>query len=207
MLTTALGFFLPLLLFLPALLGYGTERQQGFVALFQASPLIFGFIQGVVARLIAARHRSVEVMDSDQPFVVGAYILAGLSSAAAHLYVLMISLFTHDTAIMFRRVYLPSFVTIDPRAPGKIIEGTHLFLQLDWVIISLASMLYAYLLLEPRLDIIARHLKVSSSLNHVAITLLIVMTTVMLGPGATVSFACAAREAVLRKSSLARKTR
>ena len=170
------------------------------------SPLFFVCIQQVAARLIQTLDKRREGSDGDKLFVMGSYILAGLSSAAAHIYVMMVLLFTPNARITFSRVYVPSLAKIDPWAPSKITEGAHLFLQYDWVIINLACMLYAYFLLEPHLESLIRHLKAPSGPSKLVATLPVIMTTIVLGPGAAVSFACAARETGLQKSSTAAKT-
>lgn len=189
--TTALGLFLPLILILPPTMGCRIEHQQAFIALFQASPFIFVLIQQIVTRLIKALDEHRSLSNSSKPFVVASYIFAGLSSAAAHIYVLIISLFAKNTRIAFNRVFIPSLDKIDPRAPSKITEGAHLFLQYDWIIINLTCMLYVYLLLEAHMEILIRHMNIPSVSSKVVIMLLVTITTVILGPGAAVSFACA----------------
>lgn len=192
--TTALGLFLPLLLILPPIMGCRVEHQQALIALFQFSPLIFVLIQRIVARLFKALNEHRSLSDSNKQFVMASYIFAGLSSAAAHLYVLKISLFAQNTRVAFSRVFIPSMVKIDPQAPSKITEGAHLFLQFDWIIINLTCMLYIYFLLEAHLETLIRHMNISSISGKVVILLLITITTVILGPGAAVSFACATIE-------------
>ena len=196
--TTALGLFLPLILILPPIMGCRIEHQQAFIALFQVSPFIFVLIQQVVARLIKVLDEHRSLPNSSKSFVVASYIFAGLSSAAAHIYVLMISLLAQDNRIAFSRVFIPSLGKIDPQAPSKITEGAHLFLQYDWIIINLTCILYVYLLLEAHLQILNRHLNIPSVSSKVVVILLITITTVVLGPGAAVSFTCAVIENRLR---------
>ena len=205
--TTALGLFLPLMLILPPVLGCRIEHQQAFMALFQASPLIFVLIQQIVARLIRTLDEHRSPSDPNRPFVVGSYIFAGLSSAAVHIYVLIISLFTQNTHIGFSRVFIPSLVKIDPRAPKKITEGAHLFLQYDWIIINLTCILYIYFLSEAHLETLTRHLKIPSGSRKLVAIVFITMTTVILGPGAAVSFTCATIEIELLRGSSAAKTK
>lgn len=205
MATTTFGLFLPLILILPPVLGFRIENQQAFIALFQISPLIFVFIQQIVARLIKTLDKHRGLSDSNKAFVAGSYIFAGLSSAAAHIYVLIISLFTSNTRIAFSRVFLPSHVEIDLRNSNKITEGAHLFLQYDWVIINLTCIIYTYFLLEAHLESLIRYLKIPSGLGKVVAMPLVMMTTILLGPGAAVSFACAAIENGPRKGNTAAK--
>lgn len=197
---------MPFILILPPVLGCRVEHQQAFTALFQVSPLIFVGIQQVAARLIKTLDQGRERSDTDNLFVMGSYILAGLSSAAAHIYVMMVLLFTKNARITFSRVYFPSLAKIDQWAPSNITEGAHLFLQYDWIIIHLTCMLYAYFLLEPHLETLTRHLKAPSGPSKLVAQLLVIMTTIVLGPGTVVSFAFAAREYGLQKSSMAAKT-
>lgn len=205
--TTALGFFLPLILILPPVLGCRIELQQAFMALFQASPLIFVLIQQIVARLIRTLDKHRSPSDPNRSFVIGSYVFAGLSSAAAHIYVLIISGFTQNSRIAFTRVFIPSLVEIDRRAPNRITEGTHLFLQYDWIIINLTCILYSYFLLEAHLETLIRHLKIPSSSRKPVAIVFVTMTTVIVGPGAAVSFTCAIIENELLKGSSAARTK
>lgn len=173
------------------------------MALFHTTPIIFVTIQHIAAYLFSLLQENVNRIDADEPFVVQSYTLAGICSAAAHVYALAVSLFAQDSATAFSRVYIPRPANVDPLAPNKITEGAHLFLQFDWIVINLTCVVYAYLLLEPHLKTFNFYLPKSWAKQ--AAMLLIGLTTIVLGPGAAVSFAFALRECELRKGDLAVK--
>ena len=136
---------------LPPLLNCSIARQQAFIALFHTTPIMFATIQYITAYLISLFQANTICTDADKPFVIRSYTLAGICSAAAHVYALAVSLFAQDPATAFSRVYIPRPANVDPLASNKITEGAHLFLQFDWIVINLTCVLYAYLLLEPHL--------------------------------------------------------
>ena len=120
------------------------------------------------------------------------------------------SLFSQTEATAFSRVFIPSPARVDPSALDKLTEGGLLFLQYDFLIISLTCILYAYLLLEPQSKTLVSSISAideRSGLENFVIMLLVMFSTVLLGPGAVVSFAFAVREESLPKGSLALKKR
>ena len=208
--TTLVGSLLPLILMLPPLVDCKVETQQAFSAVFQLTPVIFVAIQYIGARCIALCTEDRHELDVERPMVYLALISTGICSAIAHVYSLATSLFSQDPATAFSRVYIPSPARVDPSTPNTLTEGGLLFLQYDFLIISLTCILYAYLLLEPQSRTILSFVLAGyerPGLEKFAVMVMVVLTTVVLGPGAAVSFAFAVREDSLPKGSLALKKR
>ena len=208
--TTLIGSLLPLILMLPPLIDCRVETQQAFSAVFQLTPVIFVAIQYVSARCIALRTKDRHELDVERPLIYLAFISTGICSAVAHIYSLATSFFSQDPATAFSRVYIPSPTRVDLSISNKITEGGLLFLQYDFLVISLTCVLYTYLLLEPQSRAIKSFVLADyeqSGLGKFAMMLMVMLTTIVFGPGAAVSFALAVREDSLPKGSLALKKR
>ena len=166
--------------------------------------------QYITAHWIAFFAKDRADSDSERPFVYLALTFTGTCSAIAHVYSLTTSLLSQDPATAFSRVYIPSPGRVDSSASNKLTEGGLLFLQYDFLVVSLTCILYAYLLLEPQSKALMSSFSAiheRSGLEKLATMLLVVSATALLGPGAVVSFAFALREDSLPKGSLALKKR
>ena len=208
--TTVLGSLLPLILMLPPFLNCKIETQQAFTALFQLTPVIFVSLHYIAARCIAFFSKNESYSDAGRPFVHQAWVFTGVCSATAHGYVLMMSLFSQNSATTFSRVYIPSPANVNLSASNRLTEGGQLFLQYDFIIISLTCILYAYLLLEQQAKTLMSSVSAvheRPGLERYTTLLLVGLVTFLLGPGAVVSFAFALREDTLSKGDRALKTR
>ena len=198
LLPAILGSYVPLVLMLsPPLVDYTVDQHQTFIAIFQIAPLIFSAMQHALAALLASTSTGNGNPGKSKRYVVGAYLFTGACSAAAHGYAMLTALFSGDQAISFKRVYVPSPSKVDRASVEKITEGAHLFLQYDYMIISLTCILYTYLLFESHLKpkaFLRAYLTALPVSEGKAATLLIALSTAVLGAGATVSLALWAKE-------------
>jgi hypothetical protein len=203
--TSVIGSLLPLILIFPSLglVDFTSEQRQGLIALYRVAPILFATIQPITVRFIATFQQIPGPPDTNQSFVVGAYIFAGLYSTAAHTYAMMASLFDQNPATIFGRVFLPSYTHVDASTPTVIVDAAHLFLQYDLIVIGLTFIPYTYVLLDPLLEersLFQPHINIRQELERPMALLLVILTCVILGPGATVSFAFAVKEIALLKA-------
>lgn len=201
--TTLFGSLIPAVILGPALVGCGIHEQQGFIALFQTTPLLLVLVQYCAARVGANFKTDRERSEADQRFKLGSYTFVGTYTAAAHLYVLAKSLLSKDSATALTRIFFPSPGKVDRSAPTRLVEGAHLFLQYDWIVINLTCVLYAYTILTQYQMPVTSHFRISSERTTL---ILAILAAVVLGPGAAVSFALIAREYSLSSNDIEQKT-
>jgi hypothetical protein len=201
--TIAISAAFPLILMLPPILSVPTESQQGWIALFQVTPLLFAAVQIISSLAVNSLGRSKEDNVAEKKYLKGSYIFAGIIAVTAHLSVLGISLFSNDDSVSFGSVFLPWYTHVDQSTPRGLVMGAHLFTQFDFLVIQITCAIYAYALLEPLMKK-EQHVKLynqPSVLRAPAVTgLLIAASAFILGPAATVSFAFAIREDSVRKA-------
>jgi len=201
--TIAISAAFPLILMLPPILNLPTESQQGWIALFQVTPLLFAVVQIISSLAINSLSRLEEVNVAEKKYLKGSYLFAGLIAIIAHLSVLGTSLFSGDHTVSFQSVFLPWYTHVDQSTPKGLVMGAHLFTQFDFLIIQITCAVYAYALLEPLMKT-EQHIKLynqSSIFRMPAVAgLVIAVSAFILGPAATVSFAFAVREDRMRKA-------
>jgi hypothetical protein len=168
--------------------------QQKIIAFFQPSPIFVALIMTLVTRTSAylSLERSLGPKDQKDKsrasqWVQGSYLIAAAVSIVGHLYVFS-RVFTaadHDL-VSITRMYSP-FPFAGPAVVTEVlVRGPWLFLQWDNIIISLASSLWALVLL-----------KQSASIRETstgAVILAFVLGSVALGSGAAVALALYRRE-------------
>lgn len=167
----------------------------------------------------------------DQPWLVWSYILAGVVSGAAHLFTVITALKTRIPDATLSRLFIPTWKRLETAntlplswtgqggnarvalnafswgTEGKeaeVLEQFHLFSQFDWIVVSLACVVFTYLLLSQ-----ARERKSARGIGNTMVSIrsdvekrdlcILLVGSVLLGPGAAGSFGLAVREAKLRQ--------
>ncbi|CAG8960045.1 hypothetical protein HYFRA_00013233 [Hymenoscyphus fraxineus] len=192
----------PLMLMLPPILSAATESQQGWIALFQVTPLLFSLVQIINSLAVTSFVKKSDHNSTEKKYLKISYLLAGLIASTAHLSTLSTSVFSTDPTISFASVFLPWHTTVDQSTPTGLVMGAHLFTQFDFLIITITCSVYAYALLEPlmkRERHIALYKQPSIFRDPMVAGMVIAGSAFFLGPAATVSFAFAMREDGVRK--------
>ncbi|TQV96356.1 hypothetical protein IF1G_04939 [Cordyceps javanica] len=179
-----------------------SDTHQLLLGLFQLDPVWVSVLQAGVPMLMA-----VIWPDSDAKFgrkrrkysgnayfwVRSSYLLAATASGLGHLYVMIRVITSADKdSVGFVRMYVP-FPFRGPAGVGGdvFVYGPWLFLQYDFIVISLSSLSWVYFLLTaPR----------PSNARGISARILIVclfLGSIIFGPGATVSVALWYRESIL----------
>ncbi|KAL7625334.1 hypothetical protein AAE478_004550 [Parahypoxylon ruwenzoriense] len=174
------------------------EIHQMILAAWQPDPVWVSFIMLTLTKVMAAlfQDRSSRIRvhkDEDKrrahQWICASYVLAALASASGHLYVIGRIALSDNQAVDVVRMYVP-FLFAGPSGTTDIfVRGPWLFLQYDIIIISLSSLSWAFTLLGP----IRPMLRMSS----VTLALVMVTSSVVFGPGTTVSLALLVRELYL----------
>ena len=201
--TIAISAAFPLMLMLPPVLSVPAESQQGWIALFQVTPLLFAAVHVISSLAVSSLGRSKVDNVTEKKYLKGSYIFGGLIAVTAHLSVLWISLFSNDDFVSFGSVFLSWYTHVDQSTPRGLVMGAHLFTQFDFLVIQITCAVYAYALLEPLMKK-KQHVKSynqPSVFREPAVNgLLIAASAFILGPAATVSFAFAIREDSVRQT-------
>lgn len=190
---------------LPALIGMApswlgphsrsSATHQAILAAWQPDPIWVSLIllasTKITATLFSSRKsRTKADMDVERrkasQWICATYVLAAISSSMGHLYVMSRIATSHNQAVNIVRMYVPFLSTGPPGASGILVRGPWLFLQYDFIIISLSSLSWAFLLLGP----ICLRWRISAT----SLTLIMMASSVVIGPGATVSIALLLRE-------------
>ncbi|KAJ5233198.1 hypothetical protein N7468_006154 [Penicillium chermesinum] len=157
----------------------------------------------------------------DQPWVTRSYILAGTASATVHLFTMITALRTQNPDITLLRLFIPtkqrlaiantlplswtepklnttstSLLTETNGKAARVLEQFHLFSQFDWIVVSLACIVFTHLLLSQARE--KKSLR-EEGMSHTGLMDdvdgrdlgLLLLGTVILGPGAAGSFALA----------------
>ena len=119
------------------------------------------------------------------------FLLAAASSAFGHLYVKTVILTSGNCVHRVIRMYVPSLSTGPPNTTNILVRGSWLFLQYDLIIISLSSLSWAYLLI--------RRLGYDKAPSRFSLVAYLLLGTLTIGPGATVSLALLWREEHLQR--------
>ncbi|CAG8981841.1 hypothetical protein HYALB_00013473 [Hymenoscyphus albidus] len=192
----------PSMLMLPPILNAATESQQGWIALFQVTPLLFSLVQITNSLAVTALVKQRDSKSTEKKYLKISYLLAGLIAATAHLSTLSTSLFSTNPTISFATVFLPWHTTVDQSTPTGLAMGAHLFTQFDFLVITITCGVYAYALLEPlmkRERHIALYKQPSIFRDPIVAGICIAGSAFLVGPAAIVSFAFAGREGRVRK--------
>lgn len=160
--------------------------QQQILAMWQPDPLWVSLIQQL---LVAVLWRTTTDSKRSYCWVRSSYLLAAASSALGHLYVMAMIFRSVGTNLDFTRMYVPFLWAGPSQTPDILVRGPWLFLQYDFIIISLSSLSWAYLLVRRFLS--------GGTLSALSLGLILGSGALTVGPGATVSLALFWREGEL----------
>lgn len=166
-----------------------SRRQQNILAAWQPDPLWVSMIQWLLIYILP-RHTTKDV---SKPLrrVQTCFLLATTSSAVGHLYVKTVILTSGNSVHRLTRMYVPFLSSGPPNTTDILIRGPWLFLQYDLIIISLSSLSWAYLLI--------RRLGFDTTPSRFNLVVYLLLGTLTIGPGATVSLALFWREGHLQR--------
>ncbi|KAI9730792.1 MAG: hypothetical protein M1818_008072 [Claussenomyces sp. TS43310] len=169
------------------------EYHQTLVAIFMLSPVWVSSIQEVATRASAwQRQGSSTRRDKTKAsmWTRAVYLQTCVVSAAGHLYP-MYKIFTakNPENVNLTRLYIPSPFEPPSGTTDVLVIGSWLFLQYDHIIISLSSLSWVLVLL--------RKTKVAEQLATSTMICRLLIGSVLIGPGATVSLALYFREGFL----------
>ncbi|KAI1412755.1 hypothetical protein F5Y13DRAFT_162612 [Hypoxylon sp. FL1857] len=168
------------------------EMHQNILFAWQPDPIWVSLIQTGIITALPLFHRTASRengISTAQKWIGISYILAALSSALGHLYTMGSVLCGPSPIATLRRMYVP-FPFSGPAGVTNIFTlGPWLFLQYDLIIIGLSSLSWAYIMLA--------RVSNGKGLSHGALALTMLVGSLTIGPGATVSLALLARERLL----------
>jgi hypothetical protein len=150
----------------------------------------------------------------DHPWILRSYILAGVSSAMVHLFTVITALRRRNPDANLVRLFVPTWerlaaantlpVNTAASKAVEFLEQFHLFSQFDWMVVSLVCVVFTHLLLcracertSTRWDGNPRPGQMSD-VGKRDLGLLL-LGTIVLGPGPAGSFGLAVRESRLRQ--------
>ncbi|KAI0114569.1 hypothetical protein F4776DRAFT_638043 [Hypoxylon sp. NC0597] len=165
------------------------ETHQNILFAWQPDPIWVSLIQtGIIAatRSTVSRDNGTSIA---QKWTGISYLLAALSSALGHLYTMGSVLTKPNPIATLTRMYVPFPFSGPAGATDIFTLGPWLFLQYDLIIISLSSLSWAYIMLARASN--------GKGLSHGSLALIMLVGSLTIGPGATVSLALLAREKLL----------
>ncbi|KAF4990929.1 hypothetical protein FGRMN_8167 [Fusarium graminum] len=202
--TTLVILLQPLLLFVPAWIGASSsEIHHVCIAVFQIAPFaVLGIFLSLASMFPRATSASSGSCRDSKRWVVASLILCGTVASFVHMFTVVGALRTTDSDASFTRIFVPAWGFSDPMKElgagggpsveyAALLENFHLFSQWDWIILTLASVLYAHLLLSRRQGL---KLNMHMSSHEAQELAYLGAATIILGPGGAVSFALAIRE-------------
>ncbi|KAI0476272.1 hypothetical protein GGR56DRAFT_462563 [Xylariaceae sp. FL0804] len=181
--TAVWNWLIPILMFLPAWTSLPVVEAQKIVALWFLSPALLPCFQLLASKAFS----SMPTRRITKPVSV-AYIITGAVSGLLHLVVVFSVVFSESPGLSFGRLYIPRFVAVQRGRPDTLIEGAHLFIQLDfWMTILLVLILGTYTIREPVPGARARVRAGESAWG-------LVVVTGFFGPGAGMAYASYIKE-------------
>jgi hypothetical protein len=179
--TAIWNWILPILMFLPAWTSLPPTQAQLIVATWFLTPLFFPGFQMLASRALS----KLSYKGISKPTTV-AYAITGFVSAILHIGLVFSVIFSADPDVSLGRVYIPRFSAVQWGQTNTLVEGAHLFIQLDfWMTILLVLILGIYMIREPIVGQKARS-------NQSVWTL--VAVTGICGPGAGMAYASYLKE-------------
>jgi hypothetical protein len=201
----------------------GTTRSghQLWIALYQFSPLITQAIISIVEYALPALEKKKNddgAAAGYMSIVQGLYVLSGICCAAAHLSTMSMALLSTDPSISLHRIYLPIPSKVDKSGDSRITEGAHIFMQFDFIIMSLSCLIYVATIMSQMGSGSPVEVRNAGGQSEIYWRYLIALLAIIaLGPGATMSIILYIREEWLweqfsgtvktdRRSNLLRKS-
>ena len=164
--------------------------RQAIAAVCQFAPLMLGVAIYLISPTALNRPRADWTDDNSDP-VCYSYVFGGLISASSHIYTLAVALFSNDQSARFGRLFIPSPSSVISGSIENILHGGLLFLQYDYIIISVSCALWVYAFIET--DQVFPDMQ-----GRIVAIALILCFMLLLGPGGTVCGALWLREKNLR---------
>lgn len=171
------------------------RMHQNVLAMWQADPLYVSMIQQLFA-VMMHKYATINARTS-YVWTQGSLLLAAASSTIGHLYAKFYILKSAHRTDRFVRMYVPWSWNGSMTTPDILVHGPWLFLQFDLIIINLSSLSWAYLLCKLHCSVVSTQLVLFFS---------ILLGTLVVGPGATVSLALCWREAQLNELRASKTT-
>ncbi|KAH9209738.1 hypothetical protein DL95DRAFT_449187 [Leptodontidium sp. 2 PMI_412] len=169
------------------------EYHQTLVAIFMLSPIWVTVIQEVATIASGWLRKGSSPVDAKARatwWIRAVFLETCVVSAAGHLYPAYKIMTTGDPEhINLTRLYLPSPFTNPSGINDVLVIGSWLFLQFDHIIISLSSLSWALVLL--------RRTKLGEQFATSTMIFSLLVGSVLIGPGATVSASLYFREGLL----------
>jgi hypothetical protein len=162
----------------------GDFKKHAVIAVYVLSPLVLGLITTIIS---ATDSKYSESHRTSSERILYSLLLGALVSGCVHIYTMASTCLTQDESFKFGRVFIPSLSSVAPGSIDNIHTGALLFLQYDWIVVCVTCAVWVYLLLDSRQVVIG----VQGFTTRV---LLILVSTLLIGPGATVSSALYLRE-------------
>ncbi|GKT92698.1 hypothetical protein Ct61P_10548 [Colletotrichum tofieldiae] len=189
----------PLLMFTP---GGSDHERHGFIAQFSLTPVfmvlcIVFFSRPGTSFTSFATPKDEARPNADAPWIVASLCATGVLTAAQHLYTVAAACLAPNGdagRLTWTRVFVPSASKVLSWPQGSqmaLVEGAHLFTQLDWLITAVACVVFTHYLLRSS----SNDRQEGSGLVSLAA---ISLATAILGPGSAGSFALMVREKRLR---------
>ncbi|KAI1370877.1 hypothetical protein F4677DRAFT_339025 [Hypoxylon crocopeplum] len=171
--------------------------HQMILAAWQPDPIWVSWITLIAATIVASlpqsrKSRTRPNRDGDEDkrrahrWICASYLLAAASSVLGHLYVMGRIATSDSQAMDVVRMYVPFLFTGPSETTDILVRGPWLFLQYDFIIISLSSLSWAFLLLKSTYP--------KGHVSTAALALVMMVSSVVIGPGATVSITLFLRE-------------
>lgn len=203
--TLVVNALFPLVFFVD---GGSDYDRHGFIAMYNLTPIYMVLCIVVCSRPGTSVTRFESPKDDrspneDAPWVVASLCATGTLTAAQHLYTGALLLASAgDTGLSWTRVFVPSASRVFSSPHGSqtaLVEGAHLFTQLDWWITAAACVVFTHHLLR---EAGSGNERTSKGMSLFWISL----AAFVLGPAAAGSFAMMIREKRLRTAVQAHST-
>ncbi|RMD42204.1 hypothetical protein DV735_g2935, partial [Chaetothyriales sp. CBS 134920] len=205
------NFLSTLLIFVPTVLNWPAHDVQGYIALFQLTPLFFTiaivlFSRPGTSSTVAETPKDEKKPNVEVPWVLAAYYLSGTIASIAHLYTLFFVALNRGASpasspeLTVSRLFRPSPSKVFSALPGSselLREGLHLFVQYDNIVAGIAAIVFVHYQLQNIPNKKGGPTWRGPEKTNPELFLLLVASAV-LGPAAAGSFALAVREKRLR---------
>lgn len=180
-----------------------TITQQTVIAIFQPTPLYFSCIMKVVAHFAPSFSTNGgggggggglgKKRNQARSWLRGTYLIAAILAGLGHLYVITRIITAQDAQkVSLVRMYIPFPFGGPAAVSSTLVWGPWLFLQWDNIVITLASLLWASILLS--------QMGLMRKSNRGKMFLLSTAVSVVFGPGTAVTLALYVRESYLEES-------
>ncbi|KAK7178341.1 hypothetical protein PSPO01_15612 [Paraphaeosphaeria sporulosa] len=192
--SSAVSFVPGVLMGLPPLKSWSTHQQQVIILLYQFTPVIFSVTQMALARFINQFQYKLETNASCRTNAIRVYIVAAVGASIGHLYVMVRAI----SLGLLGDVFVPRPASLGRFPADRLTAGAHLFTQYDFIISALAILTWIWSQMSTYGE---------SFGSKPTLMIASVLSTVVLGPGATLMFALWARDAYVTPLAIVEKKR